>query len=341
MSEALSHLTALNWNEFTILIIDDNSMNLRVAVDSLVESGLTISVAKDGESGIQQAKDVRPHLIILDVVMPGIDGFETCRRLKMEEATKNIPVIFLTALSDTEDKVKGFQYGAVDFVTKPIQREELLARIGAHLRIQALTQKLQEQNQKLQQQAIELKIANEAASAANRKLARLVNLDSLTQIANRRHFDLHLNREWRRLMREGAALSLIMCDIDYFKNYNDYYGHQAGDDCLRRVAGAIARIPERPGDLIARYGGEEIAAILPNTNAQGAVQIAEVIQLAIKQLKIRHHRSYVSQYVTISMGISCLVPDRDTRLETLIASADRALYVAKERGRNMYYLHVS
>jgi diguanylate cyclase (GGDEF)-like protein len=341
MSEARSDVTDLNWKKFTILIIDDNSVNLRVAVDYLQESGLTILVAKDGERGIKQAKDPRPDLIVLDVVMPGIDGFETCRRLKMEEETKDIPVIFLTALSDTGDKVKGFQYGAVDFVTKPIQREELLARIGAHLRIQALTQKLQEQNHKLKQQALELKIANEAAEAANRKLARLVNLDSLTQIANRRHFDQHLNREWRRLMRDGAALSLIMCDIDYFKNYNDYYGHQAGDDCLRRVAQAIARIPERPGDLVARYGGEEISAILPYTNAQGAVQIAEVIQLAIKQLQIRHHRSYVSQHVTISMGISCLVPDRDRRLESLIAAADRALYIAKERGRNMYHLHVS
>lgn len=341
MSEALSDPTALDWKKFTILIIDDNSINLRVAVDYLEESGLTILVAKDGERGIEQAQKARPHLIVLDIVMPGIDGFETCRRLKKEAETKHIPIIFLTALSDTEDKVKGFQYGAVDFVTKPIQREELLARIGAHLRIQALTQKLQEQNQKLKQQAIELKVANEAAEAANRKLARLVNLDSLTQIANRRHFDIHLNREWRRLMREGAALSLIMCDIDYFKNYNDYYGHQAGDDCLRRVAQAIAKIPERPGDLVARYGGEEISAILPYTNAQGAVQIAEVIQLAIKQLQIRHHRSYVSQNVTISMGISCLVPDRDSRPESLISAADRALYVAKERGRNMYYLHIS
>jgi diguanylate cyclase (GGDEF)-like protein len=341
MSEFELELTNLDCKNFTILIVDDNSTNLRVAVIYLEESGFTVLVAQDGESALKRAKSARPHLVLLDVIMPGIDGFETCRRLKADEQTKDIPVIFLTALSNTEDKVKGFEFGAIDYVTKPIQKDELLARITTHLRIQALTQALQKQNQQLQQQALELKIAKDAAEAANQELERLVNLDSLTQIANRRRFDEHLQQEWRRLMRDGEPLSLILCDIDCFKLYNDFYGHQAGDDCLKRVAQAIAQIPERPGDLVARYGGEEIVVILPNTNAQGAVQIAEIVQLTIKQLQIPHAKSQIAQQLTISLGISCLIPSLDQRPETLIASADKALYMAKERGRNMNYLYIA
>ncbi|MBF2021478.1 MAG: diguanylate cyclase [Hydrococcus sp. C42_A2020_068] len=339
MSETDVNLVNLDPRNFTILIVDDNSTNLSVAVDYLEESGFTVLVAQDGESALKLAKYARPHLILLDVLMPGIDGFETCCRLKSDRDTKDIPVIFLTALSDTEDKVKGFKFGAVDYVTKPIQREELLARLTTHLRIQALAQQLQQQNQQLQQQALELKAAKEATEAANRELERLANVDSLTQIANRRRFDEHLNQEWRRLTREQAPLSLILCDIDYFKGYNDYYGHQAGDECLRQVAQTIAEILERPGDLVARYGGEEIAAILPNTTAEGAIQIAELIHLGIRRLKIPHVRSTVSSYVTLSLGICSQVPNRQLSPESLIAAADKALYTAKERGRNQYYLY--
>jgi diguanylate cyclase (GGDEF)-like protein len=324
----------------TILIIDDNTTNLAVAVTYLEDSGFNVLVAQDGESGIKRAQYARPQLILLDVLMPGIDGFETCRRLKAETQTKDIPIIFLTALSDTDDKVKGFAVGAVDYVTKPLQREELLARITTHLRLQALTQQLQKQNQQLQQQALELKAAKEAVEAANQELQRIANLDSLTQVANRRRFDEKLNQEWRRSLREQTSLSLILCDIDYFKPYNDFYGHQAGDDCLRKVAGAIASILQRPGDLVARYGGEEIAVILPNTGTEGAIRIAELIQLGIKQLQIPHAKSQVNEYVTLSLGISTQLPNSEYRPEILVGSADKALYVAKERGRNLYYVHI-
>jgi diguanylate cyclase (GGDEF)-like protein len=324
----------------TILIVDDNPTNLAVAVEYLETSGFTVLVAQDGESGIMRAQFARPQIILLDILMPGSDGFEICRRLKDNEETKQIPIIFLTALSNLEDKIQGFKYGAVDYITKPIQREELLVRITTHLRIQALTQQLISRNQQLQEQALELKVAKELAEEANQQLERLAHLDGLTQIANRRRFDEYYNLEWRRSVREQTSLSLLLCDIDFFKKYNDYYGHQAGDECLRRVARAIARITERPGDLVARYGGEEIAIILPRTNAQGAVQIAEMIHLAIKQLQIPHLRSKVSPYLTISIGISSLIASQDVRLESLFAAADRALYIAKERGRNMYYLHI-
>nr|MBA2749128.1 response regulator [Tatlockia sp.] len=224
---------------FTILIIDDNPVNLRLAVDYLEASDFIVLVAQDGESGLQRAKYASPQMILLDVILPGIDGFETCRLLKSDPQTKNIPVIFMTALVDTEDKVKGFEAGAVDYVTKPIQEAELLARITTHLRVQSLTYQLQKQNKLLQQQALKLQAARQKAESACSELQRLVHLDGLTEVANRRRFDQHLTKEWQRLAREQAPLSLILCDIDYFKRYNDFYGHQAGDDCLRQIAQAI------------------------------------------------------------------------------------------------------
>ncbi|MBD2305024.1 diguanylate cyclase [Chroococcidiopsis sp. FACHB-1243] len=339
MSAIATDTTEIALNNSTILIIDDNPTNLGVVVDRLEASGFVVLVARDGESGIKRTKFARPHLVLLDVLMPGTDGFEICRRLKADVTTKDIPVIFMTALSSTEDKVKGFAIGAVDFITKPIHREELLARVTTHLRIQALTQQLQRQNQQLQQQAWELKQAQEAAEVAYRELQRLANLDSLTQIANRRRFDEYLNLEWRRMLREQTPLSLILCDIDYFKHYNDCYGHQAGDDCLRQIAQAIARTLNRPGDLVARYGGEEFAIILSNTPVLGAVQIAELVLAGIAQLKIPHAQSEVSTHVTVSLGISSQIPQANCLPHILITAADRALYHAKKVGRDRYCVY--
>jgi diguanylate cyclase (GGDEF)-like protein len=338
MSATATVISDLEIKNSTILIIDDNTTVLNIAVEYLQESEFVAVVAQDGESGLRQSNSARPNLILLDVLMPGIDGFETCRRLKADRETKDIPVIFMTALSNTEDKVKGFEVGAVDYVTKPIQREELLARITTHLRIQALTQQLQKQNQQLQQQALELKQAKETAEAAYREIKRLANLDSLTQVANRRRFDEHLSQEWRRLAREKAPLSLILCDIDYFKPYNDYYGHQAGDATLKQVAQAIEGVIKRPADLVARYGGEEFAIILPNTGMAGAVKVAQLIQMEIKRLQIPHAHSQVSPFITLSLGITSQVPDPDLPPESVIAHADKALYAAKKQSRDRYSL---
>ncbi|WP_071189942.1 diguanylate cyclase [Trichormus sp. NMC-1] len=171
---------------------------------------------------------------------------------------------------------------------------------------------------------------------ANSELRRLVNLDGLTQIANRRCFDAVINLEWQRLQREKTPLSLILCDIDYFKSYNDCYGHPAGDECLRKIAQAIARTCKRPADLVARYGGEEFAVLLPNTPLEGAVYFAQQIQQQIASLSIPHHHSSVSDYVTLSMGIASMVPVPDYSLEYLIKNADISLYAAKNQGRNTY-----
>jgi diguanylate cyclase (GGDEF)-like protein len=306
-----------------ILIVDDNPTNLSVLSQALKEAGYKTRVAMDGESAIEQAQEDHPELILLDIQMPGIDGFETCAQLKANPETRDIPVIFITASADIENKIKGLSVGAVDYITKPFQFEEVLARVKVHLELRFLTRKVQEQTISLQR--------------ANQELLRLANLDGLTEIANRRRFDQYLDCEWRRLTRQEEHLSLILCDIDYFKSYNDYYGHQAGDTCLKQVAKTIEATLCRPSDLVARYGGEEFVVILPNTGPEGAIKVAENICLQIRLLGIVHERSKVSSQITLSLGISSLIPNLQIQADRLITTADKALYQAKEKGRNSYH----
>lgn len=343
----------------TILIVDDNATNLGVVSEYLENNGFEIMVARSGEDGIKKAQLGHPDLILLDVMMGGIDGFETCRRLKATGATQGIPVIFMTALNRVEDKVKGFAAGGVDYVTKPLQQEEVLARVRTHLQLQAQHRQLEQQaielfgrhaeleeqhhrilrlNEQLYQEIRERRRIEAALEKANRELQRLASLDGLTRVANRRRFDEYLHQEWQRYTREQLPLSLILSDIDYFKLYNDTYGHQAGDECLRQVAQAMGQAIKRTTDLVARYGGEEFAIILPNTNTKGAMQVAYAVQEAVRMLKIEHRQSSVNEYVTLSLGVACIVPGREYAPDILVAAADKALYEAKEAGRNRIIL---
>jgi diguanylate cyclase (GGDEF)-like protein len=314
----------LNYPENTvILLVDDNPTNLSVLSHSLKAAGLRTRFAVDGESAIEQATEDAPDLILLDLQMPGMDGFETCTHLKANPLTRDIPIIFITASSNTENKVKGLSLGAVDYVTKPFQQDEVLARVRVHLTLRYLTRKVQEQAIALQNM--------------NAELHRLANLDGLTEVANRRRFDQYLEEEWQRSAREQHYLSLVLCDIDYFKLYNDFYGHQAGDACLRSVAKAIEESLKRPSDLVARYGGEEFAVILPNTPPHGAVAIVERIQERIMALQIPHAKSGISTYITLSLGVTTQIPSLELPASSLITFADKALYSAKRKGRNGFH----
>ena len=318
----------------TILIVDDSPSNLEVLCEFLRDSGFIVLVAQDGESAIHSAQFDRPDVIFLDIIMPGMDGFETCRRLKADEFTKDIPVIFMTALSQTAVVVKGFQLGAVDYIIKPAQKEIILARVTTHLTIQKLKHSLQVQNTQLQREIQQRQQAEAALQKANQELHRLVTLDALTQVANRRRFDEYLKKIWLILVREQLPLSLLLCDIDFFKLYNDNKGHQAGDECLYQVAQAMKNAVKRPADLVARYGGEEFAVILPNTPAEGALQVAQEIQSAIRMLYIPHPKSPISEFVSLSLGVSCTIPWYKGAPEVLIDAADRGLYQAKQLGRD-------
>ncbi|MBW4660431.1 MAG: PleD family two-component system response regulator [Drouetiella hepatica Uher 2000/2452] len=301
--------------EGNILIVDDTPDNLRFLSGILVQQGYEARTVINGRMALMAAETLPPELILLDICMPDLDGYEVCCQLKSNLKTCDIPVIFLSALDDISDKIRAFEVGGVDYITKPFHTAEVLARVKTHLTLHQLQQQL---------------------AQANQELKRLVNLDGLTQLANRRCFNEHLEQEWRRMAREQQPLALILCDIDFFKQYNDTYGHPTGDDCLQRVGVVLEACAKRPADLASRYGGEEFALTLPKTPLEGAIELAQRIQAQLLQIQIPHATSSVSSYLTLSMGIATIVPQLDRSPDDLIAAADQALYRAKQAGRDRF-----
>ena len=300
-----------------VLMVDDDPamrMHLRVRLD---REGYRIAEAKDGREGLTLCQTHPPDIILLDAMMPDIDGFEFCAQVQNFTNGQNIPILMITGLDDRASVDRAFAAGAADYITKPVHWPVLRQRL----------------RRLIQQSQLQMKL-----EAANRELQRLASMDGLTQLANRRRFDEYLQQEWQRMTREQLPLSLILCDIDYFKPYNDTYGHQAGDRCLQQVARTLQTAVRRPADLIARYGGEELAIILPNTQPAGAAHIAQTICTAIKNLAIPHASSTVHSCITISAGAAGIIPPFDLTTEDLIAAADRALYQAKAEGRDRYCL---
>jgi diguanylate cyclase (GGDEF)-like protein len=289
-----------------ILIVDDTPINIQVLAEAL-RVDYRVKVAASGAAAFEViAKQGAPDLILLDVMMPGMDGYEVCRRLKESPVTKNVPVIFVTAKTDLVDEEQGLRLGAVDYIAKPFHLPIVIARIGNQISLKRKTDLLES----------------------------LAMLDGLTSIPNRRRFDEALEAEWKRARRNGLPLALIMADVDYFKNFNDHYGHGAGDTCLKKVAAALVEAADRPADLVARYGGEEFVALLPETDLRGAKLFAERFRSGVESLQIPHQYSAASPWVTISIGCAFEFPARDEGAEGLLEAADRNLYVAKEAGRN-------
>ena len=477
-----------------ILIVDDKTNNLQLLSRYLENDNYNILIAQSGQKAIHLAEVISPDLILLDVMMPRINGFTVCRHLKSNSQTKDIPIIFMTALAETKNKVQGLALGAVDYIIKPVEKEELIARVKTHLSLRDLHQSsLKDAAQRkllfeisdrirrsldltiiletatkeirnllncdfvgltsLHNQKVAIKAYSSvegvkidsqksfsydyfcpsqdkyqsylrgnievieqpssqdsfgAGSLSNlrsrlivpilikdtnyiegffssaedtmftsnilygwliadryssehswqsdeigllrelttqlaigikqgllhEQLSQLALLDSLTRVYNRRSFDRQLKREWGRHKRVPAPLSLIMCDVDCFKIYNDVYGHQQGDKCLQQIAKAISSALKRPGDLLARYGGEEFVVILPQTTQSGAAKVGEMIRNAVKALEIPHHNSLVDSVVTVSLGVASTIPDAVDNPQLLIEAADLALYQAKDRGRD-------
>ena len=278
--------------------------NIKVLGEAL-KTDCIVRFATNGLKAIEIAMSSSPpDLILLDIMMPDIDGYEVCRRLKANEQTRHIPIIFITALGQEKDEAKGLELGAVDYITKPFSIPIVKIRVKTHL---------------------ELKRHRDLLEA-------LSTVDGLTGIPNRRRFDDVLTEEWKRAERDVTFLSLIMIDIDFFKDFNDRYGHQQGDDCLKRVAQTLMNSVHRPADCVARYGGEEFACILPGTDIKGAIRVAEGMRHDIEALHIPHDRSLIAEHVTISLGAATILPAKLNSPETLIKEADKALYLAKESG---------
>ena len=419
--------------EAAILIVDDAPENLGVLRKLMVEQGYQAFVATSGERALKIARRVHPDLILLDVVMPGMDGFETCRQLKSNAATQRIPVIFMSAKTETEDVVAGFDIGAVDYISKPLRMAEVCARVRTQLQIRSKSETQEEQAERLRtivnnmaeglliieadgriqftNPACDKYLGYPANELSGKTIADLLNpmvaqeyldyferyaaapesahshgtreviirhsngssvcmdltltpmylreplfigllhdithhklsedalqraamVDPLTKIANRRHFDTFLEKEWQRAIRSGLPLSLVVMDVDHFKLYNDTLGHAAGDVCLQQVAQAIHSHALRPTDLAARYGGEEFVLLFAETDSDSAYLLAESIRAHVESLQLPHPRSPTSPWITVSIGVSTIRPGQLDNIESLFVAADRAMYAAKEGGRN-------
>lgn len=449
-------------NKGNILLVDDIPENLQLLSDLLIKLGYTVRSVTSGRMALKTMKVKRPDVILLDIKMPEMDGYQVCQTLKADEDLQSIPVIFISALDDVFDKVTAFNSGGVDYVTKPFQIEEVVARLENQLIIQRqqrlleqeITHRREAEEVLYQSRALLSSVLNSsldgiaamqavrnpitgdiedfrclvvnpviarvferrredligklvlkkflsniepelfasfikivetaeplerdfyypsgdsswyhfvavklgdgfaitirdittrknielALQDANHKLEELANLDGLTQVANRRCFNNRLQNQWQNLAKQEQPLSLILFDLDAFKPYNDYYGHLAGDDCLLKIAQGVYNFIRhqdinRPVDLVARYGGEEFVILLPNTDLTGAMKVASRIQQVIHDLNIPHRKSNVKDIVTVSLGIASLIPNLELQPDTLIAYADKALYHAKQNGRDRY-----
>ena len=416
-----------------ILIVDDAPANLGVLRKMMVRQGYQTFVATSGERAIEIARRVHPDLILLDVVMPGMGGFETCRQLKEHAATRRIPVIFMSALTETDDIVSGFDNGAVDYIGKPLRMAEVCARVRTQLRIHSHSESEKAQAERLRtivdsmaeglmiieasgriqysnpacdsylgyapgalaghaigelltapvaqeyldyftsyvadprsaphQAAREVVVRQQGGGAramdltitpmqvreslfigllhditrhkqSETALQRAALVDALTKIANRRHFDSFLEVEWQRAVRSGEPLSLLVLDVDHFKLYNDTLGHAAGDVALQQVAATLGAHAARASDLAARYGGEEFVLLFAETPSASAAQLGESIRAAIEALQIANPRSPTSPWLTVSVGAATIVPGQLDDIEQFFVAADRAMYAAKEGGRN-------
>lgn len=288
----------------SILIVDDVAANIHVFYEALGDE-YDIMFATSGEEALELAVRQGPALVLLDVVMPGSDGYETCRRLKASVLTSQIPVIFLTARGEEMDEVTGFACGAVDYFVKPMSTATAKARIRTHLELKRVRDLLDSQ----------------------------ARVDCVTGLPNRRGFDEALDREWRRALRNHKPIGVAMADVDVFKSYNDRYGHPAGDACLRAISSALADCMGRPGDLVGRYGGEEFCYVISEADLAGACAIAEKTRKRVLALQIEHGGSS-HRVVTISVGVAACVPEATNGWQALLESADQQLYAAKSAGRN-------
>lgn len=304
------------------LLIEDSLTSATLICHQLRSIGIEPLLAHDGEEGIALFKQHRPALVLLDVILPGMDGFETAKRIRqLEQHGEWTPILFLSARTGDEDLQRGIEVGGDDYLFKPISGIVLAAKVRAM--------------QRIAQMRYSLVVLTRRLDEANRELQRLSSIDSLTGIANRRQFDETLLREWRRAQRRGLSIALLVCDVDFFKHYNDHFGHQGGDECLRRIATTLRDQVRRPADLVARYGGEEFAIVLPETDAAGAMIVAEALRGAIEALHLAHAPSSGQAHVTISLGLSATVPGpANVSPQALITGADAALYEAKRGGRN-------
>ena len=291
-----------------VLVADDDAIN-REVLGELLKPEYTVLPARNGVQALERAARHLPDLILLDVMMPDMDGYEVLRRLRADPQTAQIAVIFISGLDRPEDEANGLKMGASDYIVKPFNQTVVMARVALHLQV----------------------------VRQRRMLERLANIDGLTELANRRRFDEMFALEWQRARRSGRTLSLALLDIDAFKQFNDRYGHPAGDRALRSVARVTGAAMRRPGDLAARYGGEELLLLMPETDVEAAQALAESVREAVLALNIAHEASSVTPLLTVSIGGATLDIEGDEQPSDLFEATDAQLYRAKQAGRDQVW----
>jgi diguanylate cyclase (GGDEF)-like protein len=302
-----------------ILVVDDSKVIRMLVAECVVSLGHEINYAENGEDAVAYVKENSVDLVLMDVEMPGINGFKATQAIREIDQQDWFPIIFLTTKQDDDSFANGILAGGDAYLPKPINPLRLQLTVTAMERIYVMRQKLQ--------------VAQKDLLLANKKLERLAMYDQLTGLANRRNFDESLEKQFKLAKRNKDPLSVIICDIDFFKIYNDSYGHQQGDDCLARVAKVIGATTNRPTDKACRYGGEEFTVILPETNLEGGLRIAEKIRKVVFDENIKHDGSKAAPCVTLSLGLATYTGQYQNQEEALKA-ADDALYRAKDNGRN-------
>lgn len=307
-----------------VLIVEDSKVALKAISGYIEDMGVQPLLAENGQDAIELYTRERPDIVLLDIILPDTDGYEVARQIRrLQDKDQWTAIIFLSVMSKDEDLARGIEVGGDDYIMKPVGSVVVQAKVRAMYRL-------------VQMQRALVKLAAQL-NDANHELQRLSMTDALTGIANRRMFDASLTREWRRCQRLKQPMSLVMLDVDNFKKYNDRYGHQDGDECLKAVAQEVARAAPRAGDLVARYGGEEFVMVLGETDQNGARWVAERVRQRVALLQLPHTGSQ-HQFVSVSCGISSVYPTRELSAETLLQSADLALYEAKHQGRNTVVL---
>jgi diguanylate cyclase (GGDEF)-like protein len=303
-----------------VLIVEDSKVSLKAISGYIEEMGVQPLLAETGAQAIQLYKQEHPDIVLLDIILPDTDGYEVAKEIRMLQGKDDwTAIIFLSVMSKDEDLVRGIEAGGDDYIMKPVGNVVVQAKVRAMYRLVKMQRAL-------------VKLA-EQLHDANQELQRLSMTDGLTGIANRRMFDETLQREWRRCIRLKKPMSLVMLDVDHFKQYNDLYGHQKGDDCLKAIGKKLSKSAPRPADLVARYGGEEFIMILGETDEDGARWVAERIRQRVALLQLPHSGSKHS-FVSVSCGVASVYPTRELNAETLLQMADKALYQAKHQGRN-------
>ncbi|MDB6048243.1 MAG: response regulator WspR [Pseudomonas sp.] len=315
-------------NSAMVLLVDDQPMIGEAVRRGLAnESNIDFHFCADPHQAVNQAVLIKPTVILQDLVMPGLDGLTLVREYRNNPLTRDIPIIVLSTKEDPLIKSAAFAAGANDYLVKLPDNIELVARIRYHSRSYMTLLQRDDAYRAL-------RVSQQQLLDTNLVLQRLMNSDGLTGLSNRRHFDEYLELEWRRSIREQTQLSLLMIDVDYFKAYNDSFGHLEGDEALRQVATAIRNSCARPSDLPARYGGEEFALVLPNTSPGGARLLAEKLRHTITALAIPHNAPTPGSNLSISIGLATIIPQLGSNSRQLIHDADNGLYAAKNNGRN-------